>query len=447
MRVQTHHYNLLIPACILIFLSLLINPLTVQAQNNLSLEEAWSIAFKNNHTIDQQEKLIERAQEEIAIQKTDYYPSLATMGVLARANFDKFPLNLPNASGKVGLDLLSLSVSQPIFSGFRTKNLVESAQEKLVAQEIQKKIIYNTMLLQVGNLYYDIQSNLLQQEAFNSSINRLNIQLTRVQNLYLSEQATPFDTLEISNRKLRTINHLALLEDGYLILQSKLKYLLNEQNIPPVQRLSPASESYSLAKSENFLNLALQFRPELQSISTQKRAQELYSDVLKSRYYPQLSASLAYNFMKIHGDIASGEWTNFYSVLINFQWELWNWKRDSKKVQQSRLDLQYLDIQEKQLIEDIKHQINVAYQNLLSARKKIKLQNRLLEQEKDRYRITENRYNEGLATFLDLNTAELALTEAQTELHKNYITWYKNQLQLDFATGEINQKLVEAQNE
>ncbi len=151
--------------------------------------------------------------------------------------------------------------------------------------------------------------------------------------------------------------------------------------------------------------------------------------------------------MKITGDISSGEWTNFYSILINFQWELWNWKRDSKKVQQASLDIQYFDIQEKQLIEDIKHQINVAYQNILSSRKKIKLQNRLLEQEKDRYRITENRYNEGLATFLDLNTAELALTEAETELHKNYITWYKNKLQLDFATGEINQKLVEAQNE
>jgi outer membrane protein TolC len=70
-----------------------------------------------------------------------------------------------------------------------------------------------------------------------------------------------------------------------------------------------------------------------------------------------------------------------------------------------------------------------------------------LEQEKERYRITENRYNEGLATFLDLNTAEIDLTKAETELHKNYISWYKNKLQLDFATGEISQKLVEAQNE
>jgi outer membrane protein TolC len=84
---------------------------------------------------------------------------------------------------------------------------------------------------------------------------------------------------------------------------------------------------------------------------------------------------------------------------------------------------------------------------LLSAAKKIILQKRLVDQEKERFRITENRYQQGLATFLDLNTAELDLTEAETELHKNYITWYKNQLHLAFATGEIGKEVAEVPNE
>ena len=75
------------------------------------------------------------------------------------------------------------------------------------------------------------------------------------------------------------------------------------------------------------------------------------------------------------------------------------------------------------------------------------MQQKLVSQEKERYRITEQRYNQGVATFLDFDSSELALTEAEIELHKYYITWFKNRLQLDFATGIISQNIEEVSNE
>ncbi len=431
----------------ILFCLILLVPALLIGQDKLTLEQAWAIALKNNYTIQQQENLIEKAREEISIQKTDYYPSLSTSGLLARANFDKFPMKLPNESGKVGIDLISLSVNQSIFTGLRTKNLVASAHEKLAAQEIKKSMIYNTVLIEVGNLYYDIQYNSLQQNALESSINRINNQQKRIYNLYLSEQATPFDTLEISNKKLQIENQLAILKDAEKILWSNLRYLLNEEELPPLGPLSPELIQFTLQDQTAYIQLATQTRPELKNLSAQKKAQIIYSDVLKARYYPQLSASFGFNFLKMTGDLFIDEWTNFYSVMINFQWELWNWNRDSKKVQQARLDIQNLELQELQLIQDIKHQIKVAFQNLKSAQKKIKLQQKLVSQEKERYRITEERYNQGLATFLDLDSSELANTEAETELHKDYITWYKNRLQLDFATGKISQNIEEVSND
>jgi len=431
----------------IIFSLILVLPVLLIGQDKLTLEQAWVIALKNNYTIQQQENLIEKAHEEISIQKTDYYPSLSTSGLLARANFDKFPLILPNESSEVGLDLISLSLNQSIFSGLRTKNLVASAQERLIAQEIKKSMIQNTVLIEVGNLYYEIQYNLLQQKVLESSINRINNQQKNIYNLYLSEQATPFDTLEVSNKKLQIENQLSILKDVEKILWSNFKYLLNEEELPPLNPLSLESIQFTLLDQTDHIQQAIQTRPELKNLSAQKKAQLIYSDVLKARYYPNLSASFGFNFMKGTGDLFIDEWTNFYSVMINFQWELWNWKRDSKKVQQARLDVQNLEIQELQLIQDIKQQIRVAYMNLQSSHKKIRLQKKLVCQEKERYRITEDRYNQGLATFLDLDSSELAYTEAETELHKYYITWYKNRLQLDFATGTISQNIEEVSND
>jgi outer membrane protein len=422
-------------------------PTFLMGQDRLTLDQSWVIALKNNYTIQQQVNLITKAQEEIAIQKTDYYPSLSTSGLFARANFEKFPLKLPNESGKVGLDLVSLSINQSIFSGLKTKNLVASAQEGLIAQQIKKSMIQNTVLLEVGNLYYEIQYNRLQQKVLEASINRINNQQKNIYNLYMSEQATPFDTLEISNKKLQIENQLAIVQDVEIILWSNFKYLLNEEDLPPINPLSPELIQFILLDQTDNIQQAIQTRPELKNLSAQKKAQLIYSDVLKARYYPNLSASFGFNVLKGTGDLFIDEWTNFYSVMINFQWELWNWNRDSKKVQQARLDIQNIELQESQLIQDIKHQIKVASQNLQSAQKKIKLQQKLVSQEKERYRITEERYNQGLATFLDLDSSELAYTEAETELHKYYITWYKNRLQLDFATGTISQNIEEVPNE
>jgi outer membrane protein TolC len=417
------------------------------AQEELTLEQTWSVAIRNNYTLQQQELLIEKAQEEIAVQRTDYYPSLSTSALLARTNFNQLPLDVPNASGKVGLDLVSVSISQPIFSGFRTKYMVVSAEEQLKAQQIQKKTLFNSVLLQVGNLYYELQSNILQQDVLRSSTKRIQNQLTRMQNLYASEQATPFDTLEISNKKLQVENQLAILEDAYRILLSKMKYLLNADEPLKIRKISPALTQFKLGTIEGYIQSALRNRPEIQTLSAQKQAQIAYSNVLQSHFYPMLSASLGFNYLKPNGDILKNEWINFYSVLVNFSWELWNWKRDKRKVQQARLDLDRLNIQENQIIRDIRHQTEVAYQNLLSSRKRIQLQSRLLAQEKERFEITEKRFQQGLATFLDLDSSELALTEAEVELHTNYMQWLKSELQLDFATGEISKKFVEVTDE
>ncbi len=428
-------------------LLLLLNPALLLCQEDLTLEQAWIIALENNYTLQQQENLIEKARKEISIQQTDYYPSLSSGGLLARANFEKFPMKLPSESNTVGIDLIGLSINQSIFSGFKTKNMIASAREKLVAQEIRKTLIQNSVLLEVGNMYYDLQYNLLQQQTLESSINRLKNQQKRIRNLYISEQATPYDTLEISNKKLQIENQLAVLKDGEQILWSNLKYLLNEEELPPVSSLTTDFHQIPMQDQVDYIQQALVFRAELKNLSTQKKAQVIFSDGLKARYYPQLSASFGFNFLKMTGDLFIDEWTNFYSFLINFQWELWNWNRDSRKVEQARLDIKNIELQELQLIQDIKHQIKIAYQNLLSTQKKIVLQKKLVSQEKDKYRITEERYNQGLATFLDLDSSELDYTAAETELYKNYINWYKNRLQLDFATGLISQNIEEVSND
>jgi len=351
--------------------------------------------------------------------------------------FNKPPAIFENTPKDITLNVASITVSQPIFTGFRTKNSVKIAEENHKIQVLQKEITRNTLFLEIGNLFYQIQTSLLQEAVLNESLLRLATQLTIVRNFLVAEQATPLDTLEVANRKLQIATQLFGILGQKKILVSHLEYMLNESDLPEITLLDLESVDLGLKPLDSYQQIALQKRPELANINAQILGQTYSTDIARAAYYPVVSASGAYNNARLDGFIFDGSWIDFYSVILNFQWELWGWHRDKRKVQQATLESQRLDLMHQQLLSDIKQQVKTAYQNLLINKEQIMLNQQLVQQEKERYRQTQERYQQGIINLLDMTTAEVDLTTAQLELHKTKIDWFKNKLRLNHAIGMI----------
>ena len=64
---------------------------------------------------------------------------------------------------------------------------------------------------------------------------------------------------------------------------------------------------------------------------------------------------------------------------------------------------------------------------------------KLVDQEKERYRITREKYQQGLATTIDLSDAENSLTVAELQLQQSYINWLKDKANMRYLTGTIYQ--------
>jgi len=418
----------------------------VYAQHGLTLQQSWQITQKNNYTLQQQEILISKIAEEVSIQKTGYLPTFSAaasysyISELARLDLPiTVPgLNIPTIEAGVNNQYnLGVMVMQPIFLGFRTKNLVNSANQQLQAQTVQKTVVQNTLLLQVGLLYYNIQLNLMQQDVLSESIKRANNQLQLMRNLFEAAQMTAFDTLEVANRKLQLKNQLLKLDNLNQILNTKLGHILNKEDLPEIERLTPEAVALTLKELTDYQNQAIQQRPELQQILSLQKAQSFGMKALKSVYYPQIYSSFSYHYARPGVNFFKDEWMDYYAVGVNLQWNLWNWKKDQRKVQQMNYEVQRLQLQNQKLVQDILQQVKEAYQHLKTTFQQIQLQKQLLKQEKERYRITEEKYQQGQVSTLDISTAEHALTQAHLEQQKNYINWYQYRLQLDFATGII----------
>ena len=417
--------------------------------HTLTLEDAWRIALSNNLSLQQQEMLLRQAREELAIQKAGYLPALSTLatyGYTSEIARFEVPITFPGippieikAGTKDRYDVAA-QIDQPLFTGFRTRNLIRSASEQLHAQSAQKEVTSNQILLQVGLLYYQIQLDYLQQKVLEQAVQRADHHLEKVRSFYGAEQATAFDTLEVANRKLLLQSQLEKLRDLHSILISKLVHLLNLEYTPEIPEMPVEDADLTLLDLSEYQSVATSNRPELRQIAFTQRGQSFRVKALESAYFPQLYAGASYHRAKPGVNFFKDEWMNYYTVGLSLRWSLWNWKQDQRQVEKARLDYERLDLQSRQLMLDVRQQVTETFQQLQAIRRQIELQRQLVIQERERYRITKENYEQAYATSLDLSTAENTLTSAELTLKQNHVEWLQYRLQLQFATGKIGER-------
>jgi outer membrane protein len=432
----------------IVFMPIFISSSASILAQELTLEDAWQIALKKNLTLQQVEKSIQQAKEEIKIQQSGFLPSIggsASYRYQSEIPSLELPFQLPG-QGPISIEAgfknqydLNVGVQQPIFTGFRTYHLAKAAKDQFQARLAGKQSTQNQLLLQIGQLYYTIQSNLLQQDIIAQSIRRADDQLQKVNSLLEAQQAIPFDTLEIANRKLQQQIQLKNLVNVYHILLSQFNYLLNIDSVQAVQKVSIESTGLSLNSLGDYQKIALEQRPELTQLDFNKKAQSNQIKVFRSVLLPQVYASGSYHYARPGVNFFKNEWMDYYTVGVNLQWSLWNWGRDYRKVKQARYEYDRLNLKDQELVNQINQQVKETYRYLDNVREQIELEKKLVDQERKRYQMTEDMYLQAQATSLDLSDAERRLTEADLLLKEKYMEWYEYHLKMDYVTGTIGQ--------
>lgn len=436
----------------LILLLLFAGIFSLQAQQALSLQDIWELAEKNNLVLKENMLNVSVSQNEIEVQRAAFFPTLGFSGKymyqseLAQL---ELPAALPIQDIQAGVNNtydLSLVVNQAVFTGFRTSNLVKAARSGTEVSTAQKEAARNTILLQTGTLFYAIQLNRLQQNILQQSLRRTGNQLMLVKNMVNSSQAIASDTLEISSVRLNLQNSLAKLIDGERIMLAKLRVLLNLPETPLLSAINPVQAgNYSLNLEEQ-QKRALVNRPEIVQLTAIKRAGEYRKNVVKSALYPQVYANAAYHYARPGVNFFKDEWMDYYTVGIQLQWDLWDNGQKKRKIESAQLEIEKTESKLEQLKLQIGSEVEEAWLNLQAAERNITLQKKLVDQEQERYRVTNEKYSRGQGTLLELNSAEADLTAAQLTLQKQYIAWFEHKLNLDFATGSMNSE-IGGQNE
>ncbi len=416
--------------------------LSAQEKRVISLEEAVKLGIQNSKNLKIDQAQIETSTANLLEAKNRQLPELKVSGSYLYLPLEpNVDIKIPGMAGggpKISNVLYgSANLSVPIYSGGRIKYGIQSAQylveaSKLNADNDKNAIAYNISQA-YNNLFKANEVVKLLQENLSSSQKRDQSFLKLEENGVIARNDRLKAQLQTSNIELQLMEA----QNNYSIANINMDLLLGLPDKTEIEVDSNYIGDDDLSKPDDFyLNLARENRKDIQALDYQRKAAALGTKAAKAENLPSIAFTGGYVAADIPKLLTI---TNAVNVGVGISYNLSNiWKKNSS-LMQSKAREQELAANNELLNDNVTLEVKRDYQNDLYAHKKIDVYQRALEQAEENYRITLNKYNNGLETItnlLDADTAKITANVNVVTSKADAALAHKKLLQ---TTGTINQ--------
>jgi outer membrane protein TolC len=339
---------------------------------------------------------------------------------------------------------MAASLSQPLFAGGRIVYSVAVANNAADAAESGLLETTADVALQVRLAYLGAR---LAGEAVGivgTSVQLARSHLERVQLQLETGRASELDVLRAEVELQNLLPQQIEAEHGRELALLNLKRLINvptgtavvlvtaldpsDPDLPPLESLAlpdPGSVQPRLA-----LRAAVRAADEMVDL---RRAQV---KVARSAYLPTLG--LSGNFARQAypaGMLPEGDWRDDWTVSLALQWTFFQGLRRGADVDASRAQLLEAELQRAQLAEAVQLEYQQASGDVTRARAQIATAATTVRQAERVHDLTQLRFDEGLATQLDVSAARLALQQARLNAARAYHDFYAALARAERALG------------
>jgi outer membrane protein len=176
-------------------------------------------------------------------------------------------------------------------------------------------------------------------------------------------------------------------------------------------------------------------RPELRQLDYQRLMAGEMLKMARGTGLPSLAIGGIYNLWSDRLMFRKVDWQNYYTISLSLNIPLFNGFDTLAKVGQSKAAIREIEWNRKGLAEMISFEVKQAVLNRAQARETLLSQEKNIEQAREAVRIAELNYTEGLATNLDVLTAQVGLRQASTNYSQALYDCVMSDAQLEKALG------------
>ncbi|MCC5926469.1 MAG: TolC family protein [Bacteroidetes bacterium] len=352
--------------------------------------------------------------------------------------------------------VLGISATQAIYNGAAFA-AIRGAEHfrNIVRQQLERET--QTMVQQVRTAYLNA---LLAQEQVNlieTALQQLRDTERDVRALVEQGLAARFDRNSIAVEVVNLETNLIAAQNGAALATRSLNILLG---IPVTHqlKLSDRFESYNLnlpdtGGLDDAFNIARRLRPDVQLVDSNIRLRQEERNLVRSSYFPVLSAFADYAYLgnvpdnrdrtitdendpfqfssETRGFFDTSYWNAAFSVGLRMQWNIFDGFARKARMNQVNIEIKRAELDALVLRESIYLEVDAALRNVEAAWKRIQSQQRNIELAELNYEEARMRYREGVGTRLEERQAATMLDQSRL----NYLTALHDYL---IARGELD---------
>lgn len=412
-----------------------------------TLRQCIDHAIEHNIQIHQTKNEMERRKVDVNTSKWARLPDLSG-NASQRWSWGRDASPIDNSYSDINSASTNLSIGTnvPIFTGLQISNQhsLNKLNLKAAIEDLNKA--KEDIAINVASGYLQVLFNLELSKVAQRQADLSKDQLKRIKGLYEVGKASPSEVAEAQAR---------LAQDEMSVVQADNTHKLSLLDLSQLLEL-PTPEGFTLASPQEELKFetltppddiytqAIAYKPSIKAAEYRLQGSANTIRIAQSELYPKLSfnAGLGSSYYTVNGTSKEGFGSQLKNNLnkyigLNLSVPIFNRFATRNRVRTARLQQFDLSLQLDNTKKVLYKEIQQAWYNALAAESKYNSSEVAVRANEESFRLVNEKFNNGKATFVEYNEAKLNLTKALSEkLQAKYDYLFRTKI-LDFYKGKL----------
>ena len=421
-------------------------PLSIHAQDTLRIDlaQALEIALSENPTIKVADQEIEKKRYAQKGTLASLFPQISYSADYNRTlkkqvmymDFDMGDMGGMGGDMPEGMDASSMdegfevgrsnnwstgfTASMPLINASLWKSLRISATDVELALE-QARSSKISMINQVKKSYYAVLLAHDSYTVFKQSYDNAMENYLDIKRKYEQGTVAEYDLIRADVTVKNTEPNLLQAENALVLAKWQLKALLGMDLELPID-CEGALTNYREELFANYMatDTTLAANSDLRQLDLQKQQLHHTLTMQKLDFLPTLSLSGLYQWSAMNNDFKfkNYRWNPYSMIGLSLSFPIFTGGSRYMKIKQTEISIKQLDWQKDDTRRNLQLAVKQQLDNMQTCVKRFDAARKGVEQADRGYRIAQKRYDTGAGTWLEMNDAELALTQARLNFNQ-----------------------------
>jgi outer membrane protein len=326
-----------------------------------------------------------------------------------------------------------LEVQYPLFTGGKIENSIKLAKHGEEAANLSIAATKQQLTAEVTTAYFNaLQAKNLAAVA-GQAVNDLEAHLKNVKNHYDAGTISLSDVLQTEVRLASARNNLIKGQNTFKLARYKLNKVIGLSLHNEAELIADSDFKADGSTVDEYLAMAFSKRPELSQAKLGIAMAHDHRQITESGDLP--TVALFANDLWQDTLPSTSKHSNSWMVGVNVQLNVFDNGLTRTEIKQAEYEIKKAQEQLKQVEDKVTLEVCQAFLNVQEAIGRINNNEVAVHQSETDYQLTQERYENGVGTNLDVMDAELAMTQAKTNYVQALYDYHIGRAQLAKAIG------------